>query len=222
MAMIVVGGHSRSVGKTSVVASLISHLPEFPWTAIKVTQFGHSVCSVNGEPCDCQTESHAAAFSEEKNAFSGSDTSRYLAAGAVRSLWVRTRQGQLATAMTRLRREIAAAPYSIVESNSIVGFLKPELYLVVLDPAREDFKDSARFFLDRADAILMHASSADLKPLWKGVSLRALKEKPQFLVNPPSYISAQVVDFVRSRIAATPAFTFAEGMAPASYNHRAV
>lgn len=213
MAMIVIGGHSRSVGKTSVVASLIAQLSEFSWTAIKVTQFGHDVCSANGEPCDCQIGSHAAAFTEERNASSGSDTSRYLAAGAVRSLWVRTRQGELAKAMAHLRREIAAAPNSIVESNSIVGFLKPDLYLTVLDPAREDFKDSARFFLDRADAILLHASSADLKPLWKGVSLQLLEEKPQFLVSPPSYISEPVVDFVRRRIGAA---TFAAEMAPLS------
>lgn len=201
MGVIVVGGHSRSVGKTSVVASLISQLPEFPWTAIKVTQFGHGVCSADGAPCDCQTESHAMAISEEKDPSSGRDSSRFLAAGAARSLWVRTRQGELATAMIRLRRELAAAPFAIVESNSVMGFIKPDLYLVVLDPAREDFKDSARLFLDRADAVLVHASSADLKPLWRGISPKLLAGKPQFLINPPSYISVQVVDFVRQRLA---------------------
>ena len=41
MAVVVVGGHSRSVGKTSVVASLIARLPERNWTACKITQFGH-------------------------------------------------------------------------------------------------------------------------------------------------------------------------------------
>jgi molybdopterin-guanine dinucleotide biosynthesis protein len=48
MAIVVVGGHSRSVGKTSVVANLIARLPERHWTACKITQFGHGFCSANG------------------------------------------------------------------------------------------------------------------------------------------------------------------------------
>jgi len=38
----------------------------------------------------------------------------------------------------------------IVESNSLLQFLKPSLYFSVVDPAKEDFKDSARVALDRA------------------------------------------------------------------------
>jgi hypothetical protein len=45
MSIIVIGGHSRSVGKTSVVAGLISALPDFRWTALKITQYGHGICS---------------------------------------------------------------------------------------------------------------------------------------------------------------------------------
>jgi len=55
MAVVVVGGHSRSVGKTSVVAGLIAALPEYAWNAMKITQFGHGVCSRNGELCDCRS-----------------------------------------------------------------------------------------------------------------------------------------------------------------------
>ena len=48
VAIVVIGGHSRSVGKTSVVAGLISALREYDWTAVKITQYGHGVCSANG------------------------------------------------------------------------------------------------------------------------------------------------------------------------------
>ena len=64
MAIIVIGGHSRSVGKTSVVAGLISALPEFNWTAVKITQYGHGICSANGKACDCATADHSWAISE--------------------------------------------------------------------------------------------------------------------------------------------------------------
>src|SRR5580704_13878725 len=121
MAVVVVGGHSRNVGKTSVVAGLISALPELRWTAFKVTQFGHGMCSANGEPCDCETAEHTVAVSEERVGGNGTtDSGRYLAAGAVRSFWVRTRQGDLAVAMPRIRQELERAENAVIESNSII------------------------------------------------------------------------------------------------------
>ena len=51
MKLVMVGGHARNVGKTSVVAGIIAGLREFNWTAAKITQFGHGVCSVNGKAC---------------------------------------------------------------------------------------------------------------------------------------------------------------------------
>jgi len=43
VSLVVVGGHSRNVGKTSVVAGLIAALQELDWTAVKITQYGHGV-----------------------------------------------------------------------------------------------------------------------------------------------------------------------------------
>src|SRR5580692_9050123 len=103
MPTLVIGGHTRSVGKTSVVAGLIAALPTFHWTALKITQYGHGVCSANGEGCDCATADH--------------------------SWWVRTEQGRLAEAMPRVRKILEAAQNVIIESNSILRFLKPDLYL---------------------------------------------------------------------------------------------
>ena len=148
MAIVVVGGHTRNIGKTSVVAGLIAGLPEMRWTAMKITQFGHGVCSANGEACDCETADHTIAVSEERVA-NGTDSGRYLGAGAVRSLWVRTRQGQLAEAMPRVRREIAGAENVILESNSVLRFLRPDVFISVLDAGVADFKESAKRYLDR-------------------------------------------------------------------------
>ena len=74
MAIVVVGGHSRSVGKTSVVAGLIQRLPEFHWTAFKITQYGHGVCAKNGENCDCAPDEHSYAISWEKSAGTGTES----------------------------------------------------------------------------------------------------------------------------------------------------
>ncbi len=197
MALIVVGGHSRSVGKTSVVAGLISALRECNWLAVKITQYGHGICSANGEPCDCVTADHASAIAEERDRKGETDTSRFLVAGAQRVLWVRTQQGFLAEAMPRLRQEMAKSQNVILESNSVMRFVRPDLYLVVLDPATEDFKESARQYLDRADAVLLHAAS---DVAWKDVSLKPIAGKPVFRVEPPRYVSSELVGFVQEKM----------------------
>jgi hypothetical protein len=181
-----------------VVAGLIAALPEFHWTAIKITQYGHGICSANGELCDCATDDHSSAVSEECDRSGESDTSRFLLSGAVRSLWVRTRQGMLAEAMPRVRKELAGAENTIVESNSIMRFLRPDLYLTVLDTATADFKTSAQEFLDRADAVVLHDSSGDVA--WTNVSLQPVAAKPRFHIRPPQYVPPELIEFVRERV----------------------
>jgi hypothetical protein len=200
MAIIVIGGHSRSVGKTSVVAGLISALPEFQWTAVKITQYGHGICSANGEACDCATADHSWAISEERDRSGDSDTSRFLVAGAVHAWWARTEQGRLAEAMPALRRRLEGSANVIIESNSVLKFLRPDLYLTVLDPGTADFKNSAREFLDRAHAVILH--QAPPGAAWQAVSLKPVAERPIFRVSPPPYVSAEIVEFVRTRLTA--------------------
>ncbi len=202
MSIIVVGGHSRSVGKTSVVAGLIAALPEFHWTAMKITQYGHGICSADGKPCDCVTDDHTLAVTEEHDRCGETDTSRFLVSGAARSLWVRTRQGMLAEAMPRVRKELAAAENAILESNSVMRFLRPNLYLTVLDGATADFKLSAQQFLDRADAVILHEESDHVA--WSNVSLKPVARKPMFHIHPPQYVTPEIVEFVRKRLAAVP------------------
>ena len=101
----------------------------------------------------------AGRFQRRKIASGESDTSRFLVAGAARALWVRTEQGRLAEAMPALRKRLESAHNVIVESNSVLKFMRPDLYLTVLDPGTEDFKNSAREFLDRAGAVILHDGS---------------------------------------------------------------
>jgi hypothetical protein len=188
------------VGKTSVVAGLIAALREFDWTAVKITQHGHGICSANGEACDCATADHSWAISEERDRSGESDTSRFLVAGAVQVFWARTEQGRLAEAMPALRKRLQGARNVIMESNSVLKFLRPDLYLTVLDPSTADFKNSAREFLDRASAVILHESSRG--PAWQAVSLKPVMDRPVFRITPPEYVTPEIVDFVRERITA--------------------
>ena len=193
MAIVVIGGHSRNIGKTSVVCALIAAMPERHWTAIKITQCKHDVAS--GEACDCEFGGQKFAVSEDRETTSRTDSSRYLAAGAVRSIWVRTRRGELAEAMSRIFVEIDQAENVILESNSVLGFLKPDVYASVLDPEVADFKASALQYLGSADAILLPASPVE-QPEWTGVSLDLIERIPKFRMVPPRYCSDEFVGFV--------------------------
>jgi hypothetical protein len=114
-------------------------------------------------------------------------------------LWVRTEQGRLAEAMPALRRRIDHSKNVMVESNSVLKFLRPDLYLTVLDPGTEDFKTSAREFLDRAGAVILHDGQGTTAA-WQGVSLKPVADRPVFRIAPPLYVTPEIVEFVRERL----------------------
>lgn len=186
--VVVVGGHTRSIGKTQLVCDVIAAFPEASWIAGKITQYGHGVCAQNGENCDCAPTEHACALDWETHSDTGTDSARFLAAGARRSFWLRTKQGFLAEGLPLLRtalRQIGVEGSGettplILESNSLLQFVKPSLYFAVVDPAKEDFKDSARAALDRADALILRASPDRFlaaSPAWTQLPSRLLREK---------------------------------------------
>ena len=197
--LIVVGGHSRNIGKTSVAASIIRALPQARWTAVKITQHGHGICSEAGEPCSCAIEyEHPFAISEE-TAPGNTDSGRFLAAGAERAYWLRTPAGQLGHAIPELRRILSQAGNAILESNSVLQFLKPDLYLPVLDFTNPDMKESSRLYFDRADAFVIVGLVSSAPP-WQGIPERWLAAKPRFPVVPPEYSSQELTAFVASKL----------------------
>jgi hypothetical protein len=190
--LIVVGGHTRSIGKTQLVCDLIAALPFANWVAGKVTQYGHGVCAANGHDCDCAPTEHIVAFDWELAADNDTDSGRFLRAGAARSFWLRTKQGFLAEGMPPLREALATVERSagagglnvIVESNSLLQFVKPALYVTVLDATRDDFKDSARQMLDRADVFVFRRGLDDSevsRPPWMQLPAQLLRQRPSLL-----------------------------------------
>jgi hypothetical protein len=191
--LVVVGGHTRSIGKTQLVCDVIRAFPKVYWIAGKITQYGHGVCARNGENCDCAPTEHVCALDWESQPDTGTDSARFLEAGAKRSFWLRTKQGYLAEGLPLLREALresatAIAPGTkaalIVESNSLMQFLKPSLYFAVIDPDKEDFKESAQKVLDRANALVLRGGvTGDAPPalLWMKLPTKLLKEKPSVL-----------------------------------------
>jgi len=100
--------------------------------------------------------------------------------------------------MPSVRLKLAEAENAILESNSMLQFLRPDLYLTVLDPGTRDFKRSAQKFLDLADGIIMHTEHGD--PLWSNVLLDPVAQRPMFRIEPPEYVTPELREFVRKRL----------------------
>jgi hypothetical protein len=139
-------------------------------------------------------------LSEERDPKGHGDTSRYLAAGARRSLWLRARAGRLARALPGLLEALEGDEHVIIESNSILSFLEPTVFLLVIGESGRALKASARQFLARADAFV--TVRPDLKPrAWPEISLQMLEGKPVFPLSPGEWSSPALCRFVRDRLA---------------------
>ncbi len=79
----------------------------------------------------------------------------------------------------------------IAESNSLLELAEPDLYLMTLDFACADFKDSSARFLDRADAFVVIDRGEWRPGIWDG--------RPRFTARPPRYVSEELVEFCRER-----------------------
>src|SRR3979490_1190114 len=209
--VIVVGGHTRSIGKERLVWDRIAAFPNENWVAGKITQYGHGVCAQNGENCDCAPDDHVCAISWEKTA-NETDSGRFLTAGARRSFWLRTKQGFLAEGMPLLRKalhELEREPdwdgtgRVILESNTLLQFLKPSLYLMVLDPSKSDFKESAKLQMDRASAFVLRQPLHPQPTTTASVAsfpFQLLRGKPQFLQREGEAVPPMLLEQVRGTI----------------------
>ena len=137
MAVIVVSGDGRNVGKTSVVCALIAAVPEFRWTAVKISTHAHQL----RDPVWRETAPGQ-----------GSDTARYLAAGAERAYLVAAAEEEVAGRLELLRADAAGAADWIFESNRVLAALRPDLCLAVLGAEGSALKPSFARIADRAHA----------------------------------------------------------------------
>jgi hypothetical protein len=200
MRVVVVGGQARKVGKTSVIAGLVRGLNSLAWTAVKISHHGGDADWQDTQSADDLPAHLDFLWSEEKDRNGHDDTSRYLAAGARRALWMRAREGTLAQALPGLLQALEGDEHVIIESNSILAFLKPAVFLFVIDESRWELKASARQFLPRADALVR--VGPEIKPgVWPGISLPMLEDKPVFPVSAGEWSNPALSRFVRERLA---------------------
>jgi hypothetical protein len=175
--LLAVGGQCRKVGKSAFVVDVIKAFLERHWTAAKITPYAQSGCPVKGQSCNCSPEEHLYAIRDETDRTDTSDSSRFLSAGARRALWIETKENRLRDALPALASELANASHAIIESDALVKFWTPSLFVMVLDPSNPDLKGSARENLQLADAFVCRSPFDDSDARFRALSTVA---KPRF------------------------------------------
>lgn len=182
MASVVVGGGSKDIGKTALMCAVIEALPEFQWTAVKIT--GHDYGPPGSGPAD-------GTIWEETQAGEETDTGRYLLAGARRALLV-TRIGAQPP-IEEIRKALGHDRNVIFESNRIVDAIRPDLCLALIGGQSTEIKASFTRLLSIADAVVtLDATQTDDLP----------DSLPRFQLNSPRTLSAEMVSWLRTRLSA--------------------
>jgi hypothetical protein len=193
MSTIIVSGHARKAGKTSVVTGLIHTFSEYQWIALKVSTHWHSKSSSVED----------LVIHEEKNSGQESDSSRFLAAGARRSFWVQMQERGMESALPQLKQILQSGPFVIIEGNNIHKHVSADIHIMVVNCNVAEIKESARCLFHHLDILLIINSRSSL-PSWKDVLLNppngcSIFETEDSQILPPAFL-----DLIRFRMLSPP------------------
>jgi len=97
----------------------------------------------------------------------GKDTWQMLTSGASEVVWVRSDRQGLATVLPDAMKRLSHLDVIIVEGNSAIEFLNPDIVIFILGKGKKDWKPDMLKIAVRADIVLYDAEvqlPADVKP----------------------------------------------------------
>lgn len=167
--LIMIGATGRNAGKTEFACALIKRCaPLGPVTAVKITAIREagSSCARGGTGCGvCTSLEGRFTITEEGDATLPKDTSRMLAAGAHRVLWLRARREHLEEAVEALLAQIPEGGAVICESTSARHAIDPGLFLLLRPQGEHPVKPSAAGLMPLADRVVTCTGTGwDLAP----------------------------------------------------------
>jgi hypothetical protein len=201
MAIIVVGGGGRGAGKTALVCGLMRALPEIPWTAVKITTHEH------GRE---RGQDKTTPIWEETAPGEGTDTARYLSAGARRALLVTAGEDALGPIVEQILEEHSRVPGVInidakkvgtekagairagiiIESNSVLRHLRPDVCFCAATSPWAEQKASFDLLMEHVDATVELAAHDHI--------IEA--EKITFRLASLEQVSPTMLDWLRERL----------------------
>ena len=158
--IVAVSGFSSNVGKSTLVCELLSRLSG--WEAIKLTRGHYRSCGRDPEACcvsDLIGDEPIVRSGRDENYEAGKDTGRFWDAGAVNVHWVIANDEQVRPgideALSRVQTEGV-----IIEGNSFLEFVSPDLAIMCARAEGGTFKSSARRGLALSN--VLYVTSLDL------------------------------------------------------------
>lgn len=153
---LVIGAYTRNAGKTAFSRKIISSFPG-KLIALKITVISKESrgCAHGGEGCGvCSSLDSDFIITEEKDSEGIKDTSQLLAEGAQKVFWLRVRDDAVKEGLKALLERFDSSMPVLCESNSIVKYIDPGLYIQLKAKDRRGIKKSASALKDQADFIL--------------------------------------------------------------------
>ncbi len=158
-----VGGAHSGIGKTETAAALLKHLTDSNELKTK-EESGDSLLVTHkrwGAIKYTRTEFYSSIIDDSSILTEeDKDTARLLEAGADEVLWVQAPPQELKEVLPVALEKLSDLDGIIVEGNSAIEFLKPDIVIFLVDGDRERFKLSAESILESADIIIDREGNA--------------------------------------------------------------
>jgi molybdopterin-guanine dinucleotide biosynthesis protein len=144
-----IGGAHSSIGKTTLASALIRYLSSgracnlFNKTprigAIKFTRENIFVSITDDESILCQK---------------GKDTARLVEAGSEKTLWIKSSAEDIGEALPLAMEQMSGLDTIVIEGNSAIECVKPDILIFIDSAAGEETKPSAERLLGIADILI--------------------------------------------------------------------
>jgi LAO/AO transport system kinase len=139
--IVTISGASKDVGKTSLAVSIIARHKDL--AAVKYSL--HHSEKEAGVVTDPEVLAHP-----------GTDTARFLEAGAKPVFWVQTHEKRLGLDLKKALSLLPPRSKVIIEGNSVLKHLRPAFAIFVMNSSWDKVKSSALEALKVADVIVAH------------------------------------------------------------------
>jgi molybdopterin-guanine dinucleotide biosynthesis protein len=161
--VVTVSGFCSGVGKTSLVEFLIRRLRPIAALKVTVVDSGIAGCPIDRAcgVCEALEAPYRVITERRRIEVPRKDTGRYAAAGAHPVVWVQTHKDCLDEALAAGFAAASGPGGVVVEGNTPVSRLHPDVCIMVDRPGRRETKPSAAAILDRIQVAVLNCPAGE-------------------------------------------------------------
>lgn len=154
--LLIIGGATRNTGKTTFIENIIKKFGKnYKIVSIKIKTIYSGDNFFHGNDLYPLSEKERFRITEVFSAREQSDSERMLNSGAARAFKIKTKNKYVFEAFKECISTIDKDNLIICESNSLMYFVKPSLYLFIKNKNSDKFKPSAEKLYHLADKIII-------------------------------------------------------------------